>query len=501
MQLKTILLLLITTLVCNYAYAQNRGCIPVPSNIYLPAGDTFCINVNGYLLGANPAGGVFVGSAVSGNMIIADAEGTYTVIYYPSDNCFLPDTLVYTIKGPPDTPAVPLGISQQCPDGPNSTFFVNPVSGADNYTWSVSPLNVGMIVDDGNGSITIDWDPNFCGEVSISAVAVNECGTSLPSVVLTVTITCAQPPVISGTGPFCVTQSAFQLQSSIPNTTWSSNCNNVTSTGVITPTTAATCFVTADAVNNGCPVFATASITINPALDVNANTASAPIVCVGGLPIALVGSPQGGSFNPSSTINPDVPGISVFTYIIAGQNGCSGSDTDTITVLADPIANFSYYFDGCNKVCFVDSSVNAETWFWEFGDGQTSPALNNCHVFSDTGTYCVSLWVTNACGTADTTICIDITCVGLDENVVDQLSLYPNPTNGLVNVFFNSVKAHNYMLNVVDVTGKVLYTENLNNFVGQYNNPIDFSRFAAGMYIFRVVAEDGPATNVKVVRN
>jgi hypothetical protein len=47
----------------------------------------------------------------------------------------------------------------------------------------------------------------------------------------------------------------------------------------------------------------------------------------------------------------------------------------------------------------------------------------------------------------------------------------------------------------------VLYTENLTNFVGQYNNPIDFSRFAAGMYIFRVVAEDGRATNVKVVRD
>jgi hypothetical protein len=57
------------------------------------------------------------------------------------------------------------------------------------------------------------------------------------------------------------------------------------------------------------------------------------------------------------------------------------------------------------------------------------------------------------------------------------------------------------MLNVIDVTGKTLYTENLNNFVGQYNNPLDFSRFAAGMYIFRIVDEQGRSNNIKIVRD
>jgi PKD repeat protein len=50
-------------------------------------------------------------------------------------------------------------------------------------------------------------------------------------------------------------------------------------------------------------------------------------------------------------------------------------------------------------VTFTDASTNTPTsWSWTFGDGGTSTLRNPVHVYSDPGTYTVSLTVTNAAG-------------------------------------------------------------------------------------------------------
>lgn len=50
-------------------------------------------------------------------------------------------------------------------------------------------------------------------------------------------------------------------------------------------------------------------------------------------------------------------------------------------------------------VTFTDASTNTPTsWFWTFGDGGTSTLRNPVHIYSDPGTYTVSLTVTNAAG-------------------------------------------------------------------------------------------------------
>lgn len=51
-------------------------------------------------------------------------------------------------------------------------------------------------------------------------------------------------------------------------------------------------------------------------------------------------------------------------------------------------------------VVFSDSSTNdPETWLWRFGDGDTSTLQNPTHVYDSTGSYDVTLVVTNSVGT------------------------------------------------------------------------------------------------------
>jgi len=101
-----------------------------------------------------------------------------------------------------------------------------------------------------------------------------------------------------------------------------------------------------------------------------------------------------------------------YTLIIT-QAPCS-SDPATFVVNAsdiipNPIASFTtaptipstvYYPDG---VTFVNTSTNADSYLWSFGDGTTSTDVNPVHYYSKKGDYTVTLTATNQ-GTCNNSI-------------------------------------------------------------------------------------------------
>ena len=82
-----------------------------------------------------------------------------------------------------------------------------------------------------------------------------------------------------------------------------------------------------------------------------------------------------------------------------------GSDTITkssyivVTSGAEPVADFwASSLDGTPGliVNFIDLSVRATSWEWDFGDGSTSTERSPSHLYSSLGTYNVTLTVRNA---------------------------------------------------------------------------------------------------------
>ncbi len=93
-------------------------------------------------------------------------------------------------------------------------------------------------------------------------------------------------------------------------------------------------------------------------------------------------------------------------------DGAEGSDDTTMTSLIHvneppPVANFSGSPQSGTKpldVQFADQSTGAITsWFWEFGDEETSSLRNPLHTYTDAGVYSVTLTVTGPGGPDDTT--------------------------------------------------------------------------------------------------
>lgn len=70
--------------------------------------------------------------------------------------------------------------------------------------------------------------------------------------------------------------------------------------------------------------------------------------------------------------------------------------TDTVTKLAVPIAMFTAndtIFCDSGTVAFMDHSIDGDTYYWYFGDGDTSNTVNPTHLYAQPGLYSVSLTV------------------------------------------------------------------------------------------------------------
>lgn len=80
-----------------------------------------------------------------------------------------------------------------------------------------------------------------------------------------------------------------------------------------------------------------------------------------------------------------------------GRN-CEDSLTKTIEVLPTPVANFSIGEGLCEGTRFLNESVNATSYLWDFGDSTASTLAQPIHVYEKPGTYPVTLTATNSLG-------------------------------------------------------------------------------------------------------
>lgn len=102
---------------------------------------------------------------------------------------------------------------------------------------------------------------------------------------------------------------------------------------------------------------------------------------------------------------------------------------DSVDVCLDPVtANFSFSLNG-SVVQFTNLSTGANTYSWDFGDGNQSSGTDPINLFASNGTYTVCLIAENDC-TSDT-LCIPITvCPGQGTASYTQVKM-PNIPLGI----------------------------------------------------------------------
>ena len=111
---------------------------------------------------------------------------------------------------------------------------------------------------------------------------------------------------------------------------------------------------------------------------------------------------EGGSPTSSTEQNPIVTYESAGTYDVVLEVSNSAftnvlTQMSFISVQDIPTAGFDFSANQL-QYNFTNTSTNSTSYFWEFGDGETSNLENPTHTYLEDGTYTVRLTTTNDCG-------------------------------------------------------------------------------------------------------
>jgi S1-C subfamily serine protease len=77
------------------------------------------------------------------------------------------------------------------------------------------------------------------------------------------------------------------------------------------------------------------------------------------------------------------------------------------------------------------------------------------------------------------------------------MEVFPNPTADFVNIRFEGKKAP-LSINIIGLNGQALYTKNIQNFDGNYNDQLDLSKYPSGVYLIHLI-QDGQQMTQQVV--
>lgn len=167
---------------------------------------------------------------------------------------------------------------------------------------------------------------------------------------------------------------------------------------------------------------------------------------------------------------------------------------------SSPGASFSASADSVDltdnhPIQFTNTSTdNVASFDWNFGDGTGSTQENPSHTFNEVGIYIISLAINSLDGCSAFALdTIEVTENGLSildpgPTLEEDVTIYPNPASETVQVQFDLTNAKKVILQVSDLTGKVVRSKSF--FASQKDLvKLDIADLATGVYFLSVKME------------
>ncbi|MCF8372579.1 MAG: T9SS type A sorting domain-containing protein [Bacteroidales bacterium] len=175
------------------------------------------------------------------------------------------------------------------------------------------------------------------------------------------------------------------------------------------------------------------------------------------------------------------------TYSVTATDniGCQGEDEIVISLTLLAQAAFSYTANAL-EVSFTNLSENETTgYLWDFGDGTNSTDENPVHTYTLNGSYDVTLFVGNECGNDSAMRTLDV--VGIDDIEKSGIvSIFPNPSNGMITVQVNYQATDDVKLSVFNQLGQEIMFTRESKTTYSLSKNIDLSTQAPGIYFLNI---------------
>ena len=393
------------------------------------------------------------------------------------------------------------------------TVTVNPLPTAPtiNASGSTTFCNGGSVDLTSSQATGIMWSNNATSQM----ITVNASGTydvtytdgngcSATSAPTTVTVN-ANPsaPTISASGPtsFCTGDSVVLSSSQASGNVWAPNSETTQSITVMNSGSYSVTYTD----GNGCSATsATTTVSSSSAPAPTVQVSGSTSLCPGETVTLTASTADSYLWSPGGETTQSITVSAAGTYFVTVTNNdpCNGvgaSSSTTVTVLAAPVAGFTWSVPVINQYGFTNTSTGATIYAWDFGDGDQSSNANPTHIYSASGTYTVTLIATGANGCTDTMTTVINFVSGVEEQtVLAGMTLYPNPANELVNIAINLNTAAYVTVIAYDVTGQILVNENQDLASGNTMLTYNTADWSNGIYFFQVTTGDVTNT-VRVV--
>ncbi len=352
-------------------------------------------------------------------------------------------------------------------------------SGASTYAWMPGSLSGSPVTDAPASSTTYTvtgTDINGCSNTATVAVNVN----TLPTV------------SASSSGDICAGNLVTLTGSGASTYAWMPG--SLSGSPVTDAPASSTTYTVTGTDINGCSNASTVVVNVNALPTVGAS--SSGTICAGDL-VTLTGSGAStyawmpGSLSGSPVT--DAPASST-TYTVTGTdiNGCSNTATTSVNVNPTPTVTLTLAID---TACDIDGPTPLSGGA-PAGGNYTGPGVtaNNFDASSvGAGTYAIVYTYVDGNGCTDSAtqnIVVDV-CSGIPIDAgISTLSVVPNPNNGEFILSFFAANSDDYVLEIHNALGQILYVEQLNTFSGQYSKEISLSEYEKGLYTIRLRSSD-----------
>ena len=163
---------------------------------------------------------------------------------------------------------------------------------------------------------------------------------------------------------------------------------------------------------------------------------------------------------------------------------CAPKTALSTQVIALPSADFSFN-SVQNQTIFQNLSSNANSYFWDFGDGNASTGFSPNHVYSTPGNYIATLIASNACGSDTFLLPVSILVANEGRSNIG-FKIYPNPNDGSFKI--EALEKGCFDYRVMDALGRIVHRNQ-----GCDTQQVDLN-VPTGVYFVQISNENGMIT-------
>jgi hypothetical protein len=172
-----------------------------------------------------------------------------------------------------------------------------------------------------------------------------------------------------------------------------------------------------------------------------------------------------------------------YTETLTSVNGCDSTVTTILNIYPDIVSIVSQSENNITATSF--GGVGPYSYEWNTSEiTQIITPLAN-------GDYWVIISDVNGCESDTAFFSVNWLTTSIAEIDVNNFNFFPNPSNDLFNISFNSITRQDIDLYVQNLLGKVIFNKSLKDFSGDFSKSISLLEHPSAVYILKLETNNG----------